>query len=218
MMVIKEIKKDKRGNSLLRFDEDNLMKINTEIMLKNGIKAGDSLNDDELEKLQKESEIYKAKNKALNLLSYRSRSKKELKEKIQRESGEVYADIAVKKMENLGLLNDKIFAKDYAEELVFKKKFSISGAKYRLREKGIENEIIEEIFNNMEVNEKLQALDVINKRLLKKAVDEKSKNKVVNILVRLGYSWNTIKRAFELFEEQEQERAQAEMFAQKILG
>ncbi len=208
-MIIKGIKKGKRGDSFLFFDKNfndkNFMSLKTEILLKNGIKIGECLDEDKLERLIAESEIHRAKEKALNLLSYRSRSKKELKKRIEQESNEAYADIAVKKMEDLGLVNDKAFAVEYASELLFKRKFSLSGAKYKLREKGIEDELIEEVLAGMNIDEEQQALDVINKKLLKKVVDEKNKKRVINVLNRLGYSWGVIKRAFLVFENQMKE-------------
>jgi Uncharacterized protein conserved in bacteria len=203
-MIIKGIKTGKRGNSLLLFDENynekNFMSIKTEILIKNGLKVGDCLGEENLEELISESEIHKAKEKALNLLSYRGRSKKELKNRIAQKSNEAYADIAVKKMEDLGLINDKAFAKEYALELLHKRKFSISGAKYKLREKGIDNEIIEEALEEIDINEEQQALDVINKKFLKITADEKGKKRVMNVLIRLGYNQSVIKRAFAIYE------------------
>lgn len=201
-MVITQIKKGKRGNSFLFLDGEYFTSIKTEILIKNGIKAGETIDEAKLEKIKQESDLFKAQQKALNLLSYRARSKKELKDRIKRETCETYADLTVKKMESLGLVNDKNFAKDYANELFLRKKISILGVKYKLKEKGISEEIIDQVLNDINVDEEKQALVFLQKRFSGKINDEKSKSKAINALNRLGYSWETIKRAMFTFEEE----------------
>ena len=210
-MIITEIKKGRRGNYLLFSDSGYFMSLKAEILIKKGIKTGYNINENEIEEIKKENNLYKAKEKAFHLLSYRSRSQKELKDRIKKEAGENCAETVVKKMETLGLINDKVFARQYCGELFLNKKMAIAGVRYKLREKGIDDEIVEEVLKEFDINEEKQILSLLNGKFLKKMKNEntkgenieneKGKNRVINSLSRLGYSWSTIKRALALFEE-----------------
>lgn len=200
-MVITEIKKGKRGNSLLFGDGQYLMSLKDEVLIKSGVKVGTHIDESVLNNIKKISEICKAKEKALNLLSYRGRSKKELKDRIARDTDEIYASLAVEKMESLGLINDVSFAEQYAQELLFNKRCSFSLTRYKLREKGISEEIIDSVLSKIDVNEDDQVLFLLNNKFYKKIKDEKSKKRVINTLSRLGYSWSVIKNAFSALDE-----------------
>ena len=96
------------------------------------------------------SEKQRANEKALNLITYRDHSKKELKEKLSRTYSEETAEEIAEKMQEAGLVNDEEYARKYAEELLCKKHMSMRGIEFRLREKGISPEIIQTISKELE--------------------------------------------------------------------
>lgn len=200
-MIITEIKRGKRGCYLVFGDEEYLMSVKAEVLIKSGIKVGKHVDEDTLAGIKKQSDFYRAKEKALNLLSYRGRSKKELKDRLSRDADEKSVDMALQKMESLGLINDESFAMQYAEELLLNKRVSLSLAKYKLREKGISDEIIEKVFLQFDINEEEQVLFLLRKKYLEKMQDEKSKTSVVRALMRRGYNLSTVKRAFSLLND-----------------
>lgn len=200
-MVITDIKKGKKSNIYLYVDGKYYLSLKDEILVKSGLKVGSCVDEEILYNLKKESGIYRAKEKAFNLLSYRNRSKKELKERLEREVDEKSADIAIKKVENLGLINDRSFAREYAIELLFNKRVSVSLVKYKLQFKGISDEIIEEILESLPVDEEKQVLYLLRNKFSYKMKDEEGIKRVISSIKRLGYNWDTIKRALSFYND-----------------
>lgn len=200
-MIITQIRRGRRGNSLLFCDGEYIVSLNTEVVLKNGIKVGMYVDEDILEDIKKKSDIRRAEEKALNLLAYRGRSKKELQDRLARDTDEVSASVAVEKMGKLGLVDDKAFAEQYAHELLYNKRLSLSATKYKLRARGISEEVMEELFSEINIDEQQQVVFLLKGKFHRKIGDEKSKNRVVNSLIRMGYGYGVIKKAFSILGE-----------------
>ncbi len=101
-------------------------------------------------------------------------------------------------MEELGLVNDRDYAERCAQTLIFTKHMSKRGAAMELRRKGIESEIINEVLDDIEVDEREQIQAVIERKY-PKIDDEKIRRRAVAALQRLGYGWEDIKAVIESF-------------------
>ena len=104
-------------------------------------------------------------------------------------------------MEELGLVNDENYARRLAHDLIYLKKLSVRGAKYKLMEKGIDRELCEEILEEFDVDPVEQLVELIERKYADKLDDEKGRRRTVAALQRLGYSWGDIKSALAEFEE-----------------
>ncbi len=191
-MIITKIEKSKKGNILLYADNNYLTSLSPEIFLKNQLKVGDYVDEDVLNKISTEYERFKAKEKALRLLSFRIHSKKELENKIKLHSTEDCAQYAADKMEELGLLNDLEFSKAYAKEMSSRKYYSLNRIKYELLKKGVNKSLILEALNEVEMDEELNIKKFIEVKYHGKIDDEKVKRRAVSALQRLGYNWSQI--------------------------
>ena len=65
------------------------------------------------------------------------------------------------------------------------------------------NEVLEEYENENETDNIQTIVDIIRKKYYNKLVDEKSRQKVVAALVRLGYSFSDIRSAMSEFSSDE---------------
>ncbi len=204
-MIITVVKKSKKGNILIYADGSYLASIDPEVFLKHNLKVGSYIDDDIIKELSEEISLNKAKEKALRLLSMRAHSKKELESKITRSLGEEYAKKASSKMEELGLINDKEFAISYAKELIFRKFHSISRTKLELAEKGVSNDIIDSVIDEINPNEEENIKNILEKKYFSKGKslkDEKEFRKAVSYCQRLGYNWYQIKRVVSFFDNE----------------
>lgn len=199
-MIITGLKKSKCGNILIYADEKYFASIPDEVFIKQGFRVGGYIDEKILSVTLTDINDYKAKERALNLLSFRAHSKKELEQKLKRKSfNEVSAKIAVEKMSELGLLNDFEFAKSLANELIFRKFYSGSRVKYELSKKGIDKNIVDDILEEMDFDE----YEIAKKFVQKKCrnilnLDEKIKKRLISSLQRLGYSWDVIKNVVDI--------------------
>ena len=199
-MIITKIKKSKKGNSLIYADDNYLSSLPPEVFIKSDLKVGNYIDENILEKLTKEKDFNKAKEKALRLLSLRAHSKKELKDKLKNSSGERNAEKVAEKLENLGLIDDKSFAVSYANELFSRKLYSVSKVKYELSKKGISNVMAEEVIEEISPDERKNIEKIFEKKHFD-AEDKKNFRRVVSYCQRLGYNWNDIKSVINSYNQ-----------------
>ncbi len=199
-MIITDLKPVKKSLSLVYIDGEYAMKLDTATLAENGIIVGYTLDDDELKELIEKSDYRRAKEKALYLISGRDYSKKQLMDKIKKDSSEETAEEVCERMEELGLLNDENYARRLAHDLIYLKKLSVKGAKYKLMEKGIDRELCDEILEEFEVDPVEQLTEIIERKYADKLDDEKGRRRTIAALQRLGYSWSDIKSALAEYE------------------
>ena len=197
-MKITDIRPRRKGLSAVYIDGEYALSLDTQTLLEHRIDIGREFDDAELHDLIESSNERRAKEKALWLISYRSHSKKELRDKISRTCDRQSAEKAVERMEELGLVNDRDYAERCAQTLIFTKHMSKRGAAMELRRKGIESEIIDEVLDDIEVDEREQIQAVIERKY-PKIDDEKIRRRAVAALQRLGYGWEDIKAVIESF-------------------
>ena len=191
-MKVTEIRPRRKGLSALFIDGEFAMALDTQTLLEQRIDVGKELDDEQLHELIALSNERRAKEKALWLISYRSHSKKELRDKIRRTCDADAADKAVERMEELGLVNDEEFARRYAEQLLFHKRMSKRAAAYELRRKGIDQATAEEVLEELDVDVHEQIRALIEKKY-RNINDEKIRRRAAAALQRLGYGWEDIK-------------------------
>lgn len=199
-MIITDLKPVKKSLSLVYIDGEYAMKLDTATLAENGIIVGYTIDDDELKELIEKSDYRRAKEKALYLISGRDYSKKQLMDKIKKDSSEETAEEVCERMEELGLLNDENYARRLAHDLIYLKKLSVKGAKYKLMEKGIDRELCDEILEEFEVDPVEQLTEIIERKYADKLDDEKGRRRTIAALQRLGYSWSDIKSALAEYE------------------
>lgn len=191
-MKITDIRPRRKGLSAVYIDGEYALSLDTQTLLEHRIDIGREFDDEELHDLIESSNERRAKEKALWLISYRSHSKKELRDKISRTCDRQSAEKAVERMEELGLVNDRDYAERCAQTLIFTKHMSKRGAAMELRRRGIESDLIDEALDEIEVDEREQIAAVIERKY-PKIEDEKIRRRATAALQRLGYGWDDIK-------------------------
>jgi regulatory protein len=142
--------------------------------------------------------------KAFDLLSRRAHSTKELRDKLyKREFSKREIDTVVTECERLGLLNDELFANDYAAELggQGKGQFKI---KMKLRNKGLPEDHIEKALEKIADNEEENAENVLNRKLRSLMNEEdinKRRQKAYRFLAYRGFSSDIITKLMDNTEE-----------------
>lgn len=202
-MLVTAVEPRRKALSALYIDGEFAMKLDTETLLINHIRAGVEISDEQLHQLIEDSNNKRAKEKALWLISYRDHSKKELIDKIKRTSSEESAVSAVERLTELGLVNDEAYARRYYKELTQgSKHLSPRGARYKLMEKGIDRELIDAIVDETDIDEREQIRIIINSKYKNLNSDEKTKKRAVSALQRKGFRFEDIRSVMEEYEEE----------------
>lgn len=192
-MEITALEPRRKSLTAVYIDGEFALKLDTQTLLENRIKIGTVLDDEELKELIEKSNTRRAKEKALWLISYRDHSKKELEDKIAKSCDRTSAEAAVERMQELGLVNDEAYARRYAQQLFEVKHLSIKGVKYKLIEKGIDRDLIDDILSEFDVDPKEQIREIIDKKYARCLSDEKGKRRAFSGLSRMGFTFGDIK-------------------------
>ncbi|MEE1292863.1 MAG: regulatory protein RecX [Acutalibacteraceae bacterium] len=193
----------------LSLDGEYIATVNADYWFTCGIKSGSEVSPEQLEELLAESARRKMMNKALDLLSMRDYSRRELSDKLVTKAWEKkeqkdmdlgslkqQASDICDRLEELGLLNEERFARSYVDELLRRKHLSKSGLKTALIQKGVQRDIIETVLEEVEVDPVEQVRELLATKFKNRDLsDEKQKTRTVNALLRLGYRYNEIHAA-----------------------
>ena len=193
----------------LSFDGEYIATVNADYWFTCGIKSGSEVTPEQLEELLTESARRKMMNKALDLLSMRDYSRRELSDKLVTKAWEKkeqkdmdlgslkqQASDICDRLEELGLLNEERFARSYVDELIRRKHLSKSGLKTALIQKGVQRDIIETVLEEVDVDPVEQIRELLATKFKNRDLsDEKQKTRTVNSLLRLGYRYNEIHAA-----------------------
>lgn len=196
-MVITELKPLKKGKYAVYLDGTYALSLDKLIVEREKLDVNDSVDEDYLESLQEDSNFVRAKEKALYLLEYRARTAKELMDKLIPHFGQDAAQNAVQRMEELGLIDDEDFARDYARTLLFTKKLSPKSAVYELMKKGIERNTAEAILDEWDCDEQEQIRQIIDRKYISCLNDDKGRKRMINGLRSKGYSWSDIQTVLD---------------------
>ena len=198
-MLITAIEPRRKGLSALFIDGEFAMNLDTQALLENRFDVGRDISDEDLKEMIELSNERRAKEKALWLISYRSHSKKELKDKIRRTCDDSSAEKAVERMEELGLVNDEEYARQFARELLLQKKMARRAAMLEMSRKGIDKETAEAALDEVDVDYRENIRYIIEKKY-RDIGDEKIKRRAVAALQRLGYGWDDIRAVLNEYE------------------
>ncbi len=199
--VLSEIKQTKKGRYALFFDDQFYFSVDEEVLVRHHLKVGTAFSDLDIENLKKESDYNKAKEKAFRLLSIRDHSEKELYDKLIKDYDEHTSAAIVSKFCELGLLDDDEFARIYFEQLINKGK-SLKEVRFKLLQKGISRERIDELISSSSVNEEERVRELIETKYSSKLSRENGKKTVYDSLVRRGFSPSVIRSVLEeVYEE-----------------
>ena len=198
-MLITAIEPRRKGLSALFIDGEFAMNLDTQALLENRFDVGRDISDEDLKEMIERSNERRAKEKALWLISYRSHSKKELKDKIRRTCDDTSAEKAVERMEELGLVNDEEYARQFARKLLLQKKMARRAAMLEMSRKGIDKETAEAALDEVDVDYRENIRYIIEKKY-RDIGDEKIKRRAVAALQRLGYGWDDIRAVLNEYE------------------
>lgn len=201
----------------LSLDGEYIATVNADYWFTCGIKSGSEVTPEQLEELLTESARRKMMNKALDLLSMRDYSRRELSDKLVTKAWEKkeqkdmdlgslkqQASDICDRLEELGLLNEERFARSYTDELIRRKHLSKSGLKTALIQKGVPRDVIETILEEVEIDPVEQVRELLATKFKNRDLsDEKQKTRTVNALLRLGYRYHEIHAAMGEWMEDE---------------
>ncbi|MBI2028241.1 MAG: regulatory protein RecX [Candidatus Levybacteria bacterium] len=156
-----------------------------------------------------EDNFEKFYNSALRFLSYRSRSEKEVRDrlyikyqKLNIKNLSLVIDKAIAKLKEKNFINDKEFTKWWIESRLRFKPRSFRLIKIELKQKGINSDLIDSLIHNsqsMIQSDLEQAKKLVEKRIerFKDLPKQEVYQKLGRFLASKGFDWDTIKKSID---------------------
>jgi len=158
------------------------------------LKVGQTLAEEKIASLQAEDEQESVYQKALHFLSYRPRSKAEVRQNLNKHNvPESLIAATLERLQRSGLVNDEAFTRAWVENRSEFRPRSKLALKMELRRKGLDDEIVQSVLAES-VDEESLALQAARKYFRRLAGLERSefRVKLSGFLARRGFSYSTI--------------------------
>ncbi len=181
-------------------DAAGWLSLDAELCEMKHLAVGTVLTDDELTALIEESHIKRAKSRAMWYISQGDSPKKALIKKLMNSFPEYAALAAAERMEELGLINDRAYAKRRLERILEEKKVSLKMAKQMLLLEGVDREIVDEALEGTEHSNSDTLIALIERKYKDKINCQKDAERMMSALLRKGYSYSEIKEALSSLE------------------
>ncbi|HET7477965.1 MAG TPA: regulatory protein RecX [Rubrobacteraceae bacterium] len=181
--------RERRGRARVFVDGEFWAEIDANVALERGLYEGAALSCDELDEARVAGEKALAMSRALNFLAYRSRSEKEVRDRLFRYGyGAETVDGVLERLAELGYLDDEGFARTAAREK--SRKYGPRRVSADLMRGGVSGEIaraaVEEAF--AEHSEREMARELAARRYNKSERSDAQARRVYGFLVRRGFS------------------------------
>lgn len=193
MKKISKIKKNNNKYTIILSDNSSLSFYSDTLIKYNLLKPRD-ISDKELEEIINYNDYIEAYNKALIYISYKQRTKKEIKDKLCNYSNDV-SDKVIEKLDELGLLDEKRYIEAFVNDQI---NFGNKGPFYikkELEKLNINSYYIDECLNNIKEDIWIEKVKkIVDKKINtnRKLPKERLLLKIKNDLILLGYSKNII--------------------------
>lgn len=152
------------------------------------------ISEEEINHIRKNINYRLAKSTAVKFLSLKYRCEKEVRSKLESQ-GFDYEDIedAIEELKSMGYINDKIYAQKYVHDRIMLKPKSKKFLKNELKNKGVSEDIIDEVLSDWDVDEDAVAFGLAKRKFGKYNVrDQKIIKKIYSFLSHRGYNFETI--------------------------
>lgn len=196
-MLIKSLKQTSPGRITVCFEDGTEIKSSLNVVTDLRLYSGKELDEDGLRELRNASGRSLARDRALEMISRRLMSKKELRKKlIDKGESEENADYCVIWLSENGFLNDENYAAAVARHYAAKG-YGAGRVRSELSRRGVPRELWDEAVDEMpEPDDKLDRLVAAK---LKDPNDREQVRKLGASLYRRGYSWDEIRSAINRF-------------------
>lgn len=162
------------------------------VVLTHHLSEGQEIAEEEVEALRREDALERSYAAALNYLSFRPRSSREIEDYFRRRKFDPeVTPLVLERLERLGLVDDREFARFWVENRQTFRPRGSRALRMEMRQKGVASEVIDEALEELG-DEESASLDAARRKMLSFAnLDEREfKRKMVAYLQRRGFPYD----------------------------
>lgn len=186
---------------LVVFDDNTIVKTPLDIVLKYRLKKGMTISPDILTKIKKEVSIFYLQRLAYQKATTSLKTRSQLIKILQQKGYPIdEIELAISKLEELKIIDDKKYAQSALDYLSNKKKFGLNRIKQYLIQKGVSKDTIEELINKTSLediqNQTIIAFYEKNIHKIRHKAKELRIPYVIRMFRNAGFTNETIKKFF----------------------
>lgn len=167
------------------------------------LKENDEIFNDKIQYIMDNTIFNEARDKALNFLGYKARTYKEVVDKLM--DNDYPEETIYNVMELLtkySYVDDYKYATSYTKYMHNAKSYGKIRIKFELKQKGVPNNIIDKVFEELNLDETDNIMMLLDKKLKNSTdIDYKEKKRVFDYIARRGYYYEDINSAFQTYKE-----------------
>ena len=195
-----------RGNRVNLFLDDRFVfSLEADVVVKEGLQIGQELSANQLEALAKSDHFHRCLNAAIRYLSYRPRSRSEVRRRLQQkgfDNDTIEAVIA--KLKDQGLIDDIDFAQFWKENRDSFSPRSQWLTKLELKQKGVADDIIDQVVKTIDDEDSAYRAALSKARSLPRSDYQGFRRRLGEYLKRRGFGYGAINHTIErLWQEEE---------------
>lgn len=193
MKTITGLKTQKRNKDRINVYLDDEFSFGVARIVGAWLKIGQEISDDKIKELLSKDEVEVALQKAINFISYRPRSAKEVSLRLKKyDASEDVIEEVIERLVRGGMLNDSNFAEMWVENRSTFKPRGRKALRVELRHKGITDEAIETSIANLDEDELAYRAAFKQARRLKHLEWQDFRKKLYGFLARRGFNYDVI--------------------------
>jgi len=196
-------KKNPRRRSVF-IDDKFAFGVDEEVVSRLGLEKGEGLTEQKIKEILIQKNENEAKEVALRFLSFRRRTEKEVKDKLKKKDFEErIIKSTIDKLKEYDLINDSEFATAWVKERLAYKPRGKKLLRQELWKKGIKKDIIDQVTDELCQDEDKSAAELLEriKKRYKNLEPKVAKKRMLSLLLRRGFSYETVNQAVEDFLE-----------------
>lgn len=154
------------------------------------LSVGQELSEEKINQLKKEEASEKAYQRALNYLSYRPRSEREVRENLQKhDTPEEDIEEVLERLREMHLVDDRDFAQTWVENRATFRPRGRIALKNELRQKGVDTQVIDEVLQDLNEEELAYRAAQKKHRRYRKLEWPEYRRKMYGFLSRRGFDY-----------------------------
>lgn len=195
MIITSLIRKGKSELYKTYLNEEYVCLLEAETIVKHKLKTGQEIDQDEFARIREESENLTCRKQVLDYVSKGIKTRKQVFDHFKQKG---YLPISINNaldmLEGYGYLKDKYYAQNFV-----KAKQNQKGKMYivsSLKQKGVSDDIINEVLQDFATEQDV-VIELAQKYLKNKVVDDKTKEKLFRHLISKGFDFSEVNSAIK---------------------
>lgn len=194
-MLIDEVKPQKGHLVGLYAEGELIVSLDADLAAEKRIRAGQVVDVEALRELLTESQLRRAKSKALYLLEFRDYSSRDMIVRLKKDFDETSAEAAVDYLQEIGAIDDARYAENMIRHLITQKHYGRRRILSELALKGIDRDVTEEVLEEFDTDEPAAIMELLERKFTRDLGDDKGIRRTIATLQRYGYEMSDIRDA-----------------------